>query len=308
VKPGQAAGANALAGPGGTGDSTADPPDGDAASWAVPAAIGASVGQQPPESAPGPEFDGAIFAAWVEARDFSTTRLRPGYDMEEVDAFANAIRDTFAGIREPSLTPDEIRTKQFATTRLRPGYDEEEVDAFLGGAELRLAAVRGTKDTMGQYGRVLADRERVGGADHPDTIAARANLAYAYRTAGRLRKAVPQYERTLADWERVQGRDHRDTFVARSNLAACYQQARRLTDAIPQYERALADSEQILGAGDPEMLTTRCNLATAYYTMGRLPEAVAVLQRALADCERYLGPDHQITQAVRENLDAATQS
>src|SRR5689334_787389 len=47
VKPGQAAEANALAGPGGTGDSTADPPDGDAASWAVPAAIGASVGQQP---------------------------------------------------------------------------------------------------------------------------------------------------------------------------------------------------------------------------------------------------------------------
>jgi DivIVA domain-containing protein len=157
VKPGQAAGANALAGPGGTGDSTADPPDGAAASWAVPAAIGASVGQQPSESAPGSEVDGAVLAAWVEARNFSTTRLRPGYDMEEVDAFANAIRDTFAGIREPSLTPDEIRTQQFATTRLRPGYDEEEVDAFLDEAELRLAAVRGTKDTIGQYERVLAD-------------------------------------------------------------------------------------------------------------------------------------------------------
>jgi tetratricopeptide (TPR) repeat protein len=91
---------------------------------------------------------------------------------------------------------------------------------------------------------VLADRERVEGADHPDTIAARANLAYAYRTAGRLREAIPQYERTLADRERVQGGDHRDALVARSNLAACYQQARRLTDAILQYERALADSER----------------------------------------------------------------
>ena len=36
-----------------------------------------------------------MLAAWVEAGTFSTTRLRPGYDMEEVDAFANAIRDTF---------------------------------------------------------------------------------------------------------------------------------------------------------------------------------------------------------------------
>ena len=140
VKLDQAAGANALAGPGGTGDSAADPPGSDAAGWAVPAAIRASVGRQPSEYEPDSEVDGAILAGWVEARKFSTTRLRPGYDMEEVDAFAIAIRDTFLGIREPSLTPDEIRNKQFSTTRLRPGYDEEEVDAFLDEAELRPAA------------------------------------------------------------------------------------------------------------------------------------------------------------------------
>jgi DivIVA domain-containing protein len=95
--------------------------------------------RQPAESAPGSEAGGARLAAWVEARNFSATRLRPGYDMQEVDAFANAIRDTFAGIREPSLTPDEIRDKKFTTTRLRPGYYQEEVDAFLDEAELRLA-------------------------------------------------------------------------------------------------------------------------------------------------------------------------
>ena len=145
VKPGQAAGANGPARPGGTGDSAADPPDSDAARGAPTAALRASVGQQPPESAPDSEVDGAILADWVEARKFSTTRLRPGYDMEEVDAFAYAIRDTFLGIREPSLTPDEIRTKQFSTTRLRPGYDEEEVDAFLDEAESRLAAQASTR-------------------------------------------------------------------------------------------------------------------------------------------------------------------
>lgn len=69
---------------------------------------------------------------------FSTTRLRPGYDREDVDAFIEAVRDTFLGVRQPPLTADEIRTKMFMTTRLRPGYDEEEVDAFLGEAEARL--------------------------------------------------------------------------------------------------------------------------------------------------------------------------
>jgi DivIVA domain-containing protein len=119
VKRDRAARANAPAGPGGTED---------AAGWAQD-----------------PEVDGAILGERVEARKFSTTRLRPGYDVEQVDAFLNAIRDTFLGIREPSLRPDEIRNKKFSTTRLRPGYDEEEVDAFLDEAELRLAAQAGAR-------------------------------------------------------------------------------------------------------------------------------------------------------------------
>ena len=42
--------------------------------------------------------------------------------------------------------------------------------------------------------------------------------------------------------------------------------------------------------------------------MGRLSAVVSVLQRALTDCEQYLGPDHEMTQTVRQNLDAATQA
>jgi DivIVA domain-containing protein len=81
-----------------------------------------------------------MLAGWVEARRFSTTRLRPGYDREEVDAFLTEIRDSFLGVRQLSLTSGEIRRKCFSTTRLRPGYDEKEVDAFLDEAELWLSA------------------------------------------------------------------------------------------------------------------------------------------------------------------------
>jgi len=101
----------------------------------------ASAGQQlPPRPAPDSEAGGAMLGGWVEARRFSTTRLRPGYDQEEVDAFLTEIRDSFLGVRQPSLTPDEIRGKCFSTTRLRPGYDEKEVDDFLDEAELWLSA------------------------------------------------------------------------------------------------------------------------------------------------------------------------
>jgi DivIVA domain-containing protein len=111
------------------------------------------------EPVPSPEAGGIVLSEWAASRDFSATRLRPGYDTEEVDAFVEAIRQTFLGIREPSLTADEIRDKQFSTTRLRPGYDQEEVDAFLDVAELRLAAqVSGRRGaSAARQGSVAAD-------------------------------------------------------------------------------------------------------------------------------------------------------
>jgi DivIVA domain-containing protein len=95
----------------------------------------------------GPLVSGAIFAGWAEWADstrFSTRRLREGYDTAEVDAFREAIRDKFLGVRRPPLTWHAAYGNRFTTTRLRPGYDVEQVDAFLDKAEPRLAAMRVT--------------------------------------------------------------------------------------------------------------------------------------------------------------------
>jgi Tetratricopeptide repeat len=61
------------------------------------------------------------------------------------------------------------------------------------------------------------------GADHPDTLASRNNLAYAYEAAGDLGRAVPLLEQTLADSVRVLGADHPQTKIVRGNLAAARQ-------------------------------------------------------------------------------------
>jgi DivIVA domain-containing protein len=99
---------------------------------------------------------------------FSATRLRPGYDEEEVDAFLDAIRDTFLGVREPPLTADEIRDKQFTTVRLRPGYDEEEVDAFLEEAEASLRTLgRADEGLGGGQGNVIMTGDQIRGARFP---------------------------------------------------------------------------------------------------------------------------------------------
>ena len=85
------------------------------------------------------------WAKWADSTTFSTRRLREGYDTAEVDAFREAIRDTFLGVSGPPLTWHAPPGKQFTTTRrLRPGYNPKQVDAFVDKAEPRLAAMRAT--------------------------------------------------------------------------------------------------------------------------------------------------------------------
>ena len=93
-----------------------------------------------------PLVSGAILAKWANSTRFSTSRLRVGrYNTAEVDAFRDAVRDTFLGVSRSPLTWRAPPGKQFTTTRrLRPGYDPEQVDAFLDKAERRLAAMEST--------------------------------------------------------------------------------------------------------------------------------------------------------------------
>ncbi|MFG1967627.1 tetratricopeptide repeat protein, partial [Nonomuraea sp. NPDC049028] len=122
--------------------------------------------------------------------------------------------------------------------------------------------------------QTLADRERVLGGDHPDTLTSRNNLASAYQTAGHLGRAIPLHEATLADRERLLGPDHPNTLTSRNNLAHAYQEAGDLGRAIPLHEATLADSERVLGPDHPNTLTSRNNLAHAYQEAGDLGRAI----------------------------------
>ena len=115
----------------------------------------------------------------------------------------------------------------------------------------------------------LAGCERVLGPGHLRTLAARNNLANAYRDVGRATEAIPLLEQNLAGCERVLGRGHLRTLAAGSNLAAAYQAAGRAAEAIPLLEQSLAGCERILGPGHPRTLAARINLAAANQAAGR---------------------------------------
>jgi hypothetical protein len=62
-------------------------------------------------------------------------------------------------------------------------------------------------------------RERVLGPEHPDTLAARANLARWTGKAGDAAGARDQYAALLPLYERVLGPEHPDTLNTRAGLA-----------------------------------------------------------------------------------------
>jgi DivIVA domain-containing protein len=98
---------------------------------AAPSADAGSANPDSPAGNLGPVDvpDAAALIERIRAATFSTTRLRPGYDEEEVDKFLDKL---IADLGESGrLDQAEVDRIQFSTTRLRPGYDEKEVDDFL---------------------------------------------------------------------------------------------------------------------------------------------------------------------------------
>lgn len=73
----------------------------------------------------------------IRTASFGATRLRQGYDEDEVDAFLDYILETLRRGRRPPRM--QVRCVEFSTTRLRPGYEMRDVDELLNWIERYVA-------------------------------------------------------------------------------------------------------------------------------------------------------------------------
>ncbi|MFE2584562.1 FxSxx-COOH system tetratricopeptide repeat protein, partial [Streptomyces sp. NPDC059378] len=159
-----------------------------------------------------------------------------------------------------------------------------------------------TARAISYFQRALAAYTRLLGADHPETLSSRNNLAGAYESAGDPARAITLYEQNLADTVRILGADHPNTLNSRNNLASAYESAGDLDRAITLHEQNLPDTVRILGADHPNTLTARNNLAYAYQSAGDLDRAITLHEQNLPDTVRILGADHPNTLGSRNNL------
>ncbi|MEU3572819.1 tetratricopeptide repeat protein [Kitasatospora sp. NPDC036755] len=167
--------------------------------------------------------------------------------------------------------------------------------ASLVRAGLYSTGVQYWSELSGTSARILGD-------DHPDTLAARGNLAQSYWEAGRTEEAMGLQEQVLADLRRLHDDGHPTVLMARNNLAVTYAEAGRVEDAIGLQEQVVADRHRELGGDHPDTLTSRNNLAAAYLEAGRVEDAIGLQEQVVADRHRVLGGDHPDTLTSRNNL------
>jgi serine/threonine protein kinase/Tfp pilus assembly protein PilF len=149
---------------------------------------------------------------------------------------------------------------------------------------------------------------RVHGPDHPETLNAMNNLAWAYVTARQFAEAVSLFEETLEKQQANLGPDNPCTGDTMAHLAGAYCNAGKADRAVPLYEEALAKRKARLGPNHSDTLNTMHNLGCAYQAAGRLDKAVPLLQETVTRCRASLGPDHPETVSAMHHLAIATKS
>ncbi|MEV0444816.1 tetratricopeptide repeat protein, partial [Streptomyces spectabilis] len=140
------------------------------------------------------------------------------------------------------------------------------------------------------------------GADHPDTLAARGDLALWRGETGDAVGAAQACAELVADRTRVLGADHPDTLATRGNLARWRGETGDAVGAAQACAELVADRTRVLGADHPHTFTTRGNLALWQGQTGDAAGAAAICAELVADRTRVLGADHPHTLATRNNL------
>ncbi|MFG2944093.1 serine/threonine-protein kinase [Streptomyces adustus] len=207
--------------------------------------------------------------------------------------------------RPAQSRPDRPRAAQPQPPQPRPD------EAPVAGREA-LTALAGRHSTglgLGRLGRwteagevhraVAAERERLLGADHPDTLASRYELAFTLSRTGRAADALHVYKQVAAARTRALGADHPDSLAVRQEMAYVLGQLGRHFDAHQVYRAVLAAREHTMGPEHPDTLRCRHNLAFNLSRLGRPQDSYRMAHEVAAARARVLGPDHPDTLVTR---------
>jgi tetratricopeptide (TPR) repeat protein len=157
--------------------------------------------------------------------------------------------------------------------------------------------------------RVLVlEGERKHGAEHPDTLAQRNNLANCLTASGRAAEGEKEHRRLLLIRERLFGVEHVDTLSSRNNLAIALQAQGKDAEAEKEYRTVLKFRERILPPEDRDVLKTCYALALCLESQSRHQEAEVFAERSESGWLKTLGVGHPVflrAKALRQRIKEA---
>jgi tetratricopeptide (TPR) repeat protein/tRNA A-37 threonylcarbamoyl transferase component Bud32 len=141
------------------------------------------------------------------------------------------------------------------------------------------------------------------GADHPDTLTSKHDLAGLYLAQGRDDLAEPLHKEVLQARTVKLGADHPDTLTSKHNLAGLYQDQGKYDLAESLYQEVVQARITKLGADHPDTLRSKNALAVVYhYYQYKYDLAEPLYKEVVAGMTVKLGPDHPYTMDCKHSL------
>jgi tetratricopeptide (TPR) repeat protein len=149
---------------------------------------------------------------------------------------------------------------------------------------------------------VLAVRQQALGANHPDTINARYEIAEAIRMQGDYARAIAAHRDVLEAQRRILGPEHPDTLVTQHNVAAVMSFQGHYAQAEAEYRHVLGVEIRVLGPDHPNVLSTQHEIARMIGEQGNYADAETRFRNVLTRNLRVRGPEHPATLVTRSQI------
>lgn len=235
---------------------------------------------------------GAIAAAEAEA---ARLELRRATEIKALlNGMLSSLSPEIAKGRDTTVLRSLLDT---AAERVRAGQIEDElVRAEIAATLARVLVTLGDAAAAKPFAEdAFAVRLARLGADHPDTVAARAILADVAEGEGDTERAASLHSENASILTRTVGPEDPRTLEARLSLLDLRTKAGTDPDLIAGLGELVEDSTEALGEDDPITLTAANVLANALAMVGKPDEALTILAPVLERMRRTLGDDHPKT-------------
>lgn len=157
----------------------------------------------------------------------------------------------------------------------------------------------GDPAALGEAQQLLADRTRILGSDHLDTLWSRVLLGLILGTSGDHGGALREFAAAAEGRARALGADHPDTLDARALLAEAMRETGDLAGALRETRAVFEVSHRSLGPDAVETLGARFELACLLGETGAQAEALSEFRTVAESRARNLGADHADTLNAR---------